>query len=591
MTHVDANESIGAFAKESEDSHDQVSSCCHIDFRAMRKFLALLLLATTTTALAASRDPVVGNHAMVASTSETASRIGVDVMKKGGNAVDAAVAVAFALAVTWPAAGNLGGGGFMLIRKADGTSEAIDYRERAPLAATRDMYLDTNGNVIKGASTDGYKAVGVPGTVAGLMLAHKRHGKLKWSELVEPARKLAAEGFIISPFLESVLHEDDTLKKLRPWPESSRIFLRDFKFGDRLKQPELAATLARVEANPRDFYDGVTAHRIVADMKAHHGLITMKDLHEYEPTIRKPLHGTYRGNELIIMPPPSSGGVAMIQMLHMLEKFDLQPMGWQSSRYLHLLVEVMRRAFADRAEYMGDPDFVKMPIDQLIARSYTDSRANEIDLEHASTSREIGPAHLEHTDTTHFAIVDGDGNMVSNTYTLNDWFGAGVTAKGTGVLLNNEMDDFTAKPGTPNEYHLIQSAKNSIEPRKRPLSSMVPVIVVKDGKPWFAAGAAGGPRIISTVLEIILAVVDFHMNIEQALDANRIHHQWMPDEIFWEPDGVNPDTRAALEKMGHAFHATPFAHISDANVVMIDPKTGRRLGASDPRRGGAAVGW
>jgi gamma-glutamyltranspeptidase/glutathione hydrolase len=555
----------------------------------MRKFIALLLFSTT--ALAASRDPVVARHAMVASTSEIASRVGVDVMKKGGNAVDAAVAVALALAVTWPAAGNIGGGGFMLIRKSDGTSEAIDYRERAPLAATRDMYLDANGNVIKGASTDGYKAVGVPGTVAGLMLAHKRHGKLKWSELVEPARKLAADGFVISPFLDGVLHDADTLKKLQPWPESRRIFLRKLTMGDRLVQPELAATLARLEANPRDFYEGVTAKRIVADMRAHGGILTLEDLRTYSPTIRQPLRGSYRGNEYIVMPPPSSGSIAMIQMLTMLEKYDVASMGWQSSRYLHLLTEVMRRAFADRAKYLGDPDFVKMPVRALLSPGYIEERRKSIDLERASPSSEIGAGVVEPTDTTHFAIVDGDGNMVSNTYTLNDWFGAGVTAKGTGVLLNDEMDDFTSRPGVPNEYQLIQSEANAIAPKKRPLSSMTPLIMLKDGKPWFATGAAGGPRIISTVLEIVVSIVDFHATIQEALDAGRIHHQWMPDEIYWEPNGINPDTRAALEKMGHKFREKPLAHISDANVVAIDPKTGLRLGASDPRRGGAAVGW
>jgi gamma-glutamyltranspeptidase / glutathione hydrolase len=556
----------------------------------MRKLVALLLVSTT--ALAASREPVVARHAMVASTSEIASRVGVDVMKKGGNAVDAAVAVALALAVTWPAAGNIGGGGFMLIRKADGTSEAIDYRERAPLAATRDMYLDANGNVIKGASTDGYKAVGVPGTVAGLMLAHKRHGKLKWSELVEPARKLAADGFVISPFLDGVLHDADTLKKLEPWPESRRIFLRKLTMGDRLVQPELAATLARIEANPRDFYEGVTAKRIVADMRANGGILTLEDLRKYEPTIRKPLRGSYRGNEYIVMPPPSSGSIAIIQMLTMLEHYDVASMGWQSSRYLHLLTEVMRRAFADRAKYLGDPDFVKMPVSALLAPTYIEERRRSIDLEHASSSREIGAGIVEPTDTTHFSIVDADGNMVSNTYTLNDWFGAGVTAKGTGVLLNDEMDDFTSRPGVPNEYQLIQSEANAIAPKKRPLSSMTPLIMLKDGgKPWFAVGAAGGPRIISTVLEIVVSIVDFHATIQEALDAGRIHHQWMPDEIYWEPNGINPDTRAALEKMGHKFREKPLAHISDANVVAIDPKTGLRLGASDPRRGGAAVGW
>jgi gamma-glutamyltranspeptidase/glutathione hydrolase len=266
-------------------------------------------------------------------------------------------------------------------------------------------------------------------------------------------------------------------------------------------------------------------------------------------------------------------------------------MGWQSSRYLHLITEVMRRAFADRAQFLGDPDFVKVPVAQLTARSLADERRKSIDLEHASSSAEIGAAHVESSDTTHFAIVDAEGNMVSNTYTLNDWFGAGVTAKGTGILLNDEMDDFTSRPGVPNEYQLIQSDKNAIAPKKRPLSSMTPLIMTKDGQPWFAVGAAGGPRIITTVLEIVLSLVDFHMTLQEALDAGRIHHQWMPDEIYWEENGTNPDTRAALEKMGHKFRAKPLDHISDANAVLIDPKNGRRVGASDPRRGGDAVGW
>jgi gamma-glutamyltranspeptidase/glutathione hydrolase len=559
--------------------------------------ITLVLLFATTSAFAVLRDPVVARHGMVASTSEIASRVGADVMKKGGNAVDAAVAVALTMAVTWPAAGNLGGGGFMLIRMADGTSEAIDYREVAPLAASREMYLDAKGNVIKGASTDGYKAVGVPGTIAGLMLVHKRHGKLKWSELVEPARKLAADGFIVTPFFDGVLHDADTLKKMNPWPESKRIFLRDghtYTIGERFKQPELAATLARIQKNPRDFYEGITARRIVADMRAHGGLITMKDLREYKPVIRTPLHGTYRGHEFIVMPPPSSGSVAIIEMLHMLEHYDVGSMGWQSAGYLHLLTEVMRRAFADRAEFLGDPDFNTMPIAALTSAKYAEERRKTIDLEHASSSKEIragDPAPFEKTDTTHFSIVDADGSMVSNTYTLNDWFGSGVTAKGTGVLLNNEMDDFTSRPGVANEYQLIQSAKNAIAPKKRPLSSMVPLIMLDNGKPWFAVGAAGGPRIISTVLEIVLSVVDFHINIQQAVDGGRIHHQWMPDEIFWEPDGTNPDTRAILEKMGHKFHEKGLDHISDANAVMIDPKTALRQGGSDARRSGVAAGY
>jgi gamma-glutamyltranspeptidase/glutathione hydrolase len=459
------------------------------------------------------------------------------------------------------------------------------------------MYLDANGKVIKGASTDGYKAIGVPGTVAGLMLVHKRHGRLKWSEVVEPARKLASEGFIVSAFLDLVLHDAETLKKMEPWPESRRIFFRDgriYTMGERFKQPELAATLARIQADPRDFYDGVTAHRIVADVRAHGGLITMKDLHDYKPAIRKPLHGSYRGHDFIVMPPPSSGGIALIEMLHMLEAYDVAGSGWQSARYLHLITEVMRRAFADRAEFLGDPDFVKLPVAGLTSQAFADERRKTIDLDRASTSAEIragDPAPFEKPETTHFSIVDDEGNMVSNTYTLNDWFGSGVTAKGTGVLLNDEMDDFTAHPGVANDYQLIQSEKNSIAPRKRPLSSMVPLIMLKDGKPWLAVGAAGGPRIISTVLEIVLDVVDFHASIQEAIDAGRIHHQGMPDEIYWEPNGINADSRAVLEKMGHKFRQNPNEHISDANGVMIDPKNGWREGGADARRSGTAVGW
>jgi gamma-glutamyltranspeptidase/glutathione hydrolase len=562
----------------------------------MKRILAAFLLFSTNL-FAASPAPVRGRHGMVASTSEIASRIGTDIMKKGGNAVDAAVAVAFALAVTWPAAGNLGGGGFMLVCNADGTSDAIDYRERAPLGATRDMYLDASGNVIKGASTDGYRAAGVPGTVAGLVLAHKRHGKLKWRDLVEPARKLAADGFIVSDFLDRVFRERDTLEKLEPWPESRRIFLRNgrlYEMGERFVQPELAATLARIQADPRDFYEGVTAKRIAADMRANGGLITARDLATYEPTVRKALRGSYRGRELIVMPPPSSGGIALIEMLHMLEQYDVGSMGWQSGRYLHLLVEVMRRAFADRSEFIADPEFARVPLTALTSPAYAEERRKSIDSEHASSSREVGPGDptpFEPGHTTHFAIVDAGGMMVSNTYTLNDWFGAGVTAKGTGVLLNDEMDDFTARPGVPNAWGLIQGEANAIQPKKRPLSSMTPVIMIDHGKPWLAVGAAGGPRIISTVLQILLNVIDFKLNLQESLDAWRIHHQWMPDEIYWEPNGVNPDTRAVLERMGHVFREKPNQYFSDANAVLIDPQTGMRLGASDARRGGKAVGY
>ncbi|HEY2322525.1 MAG TPA: gamma-glutamyltransferase [Thermoanaerobaculia bacterium] len=563
----------------------------------MRKVVAFFLLLTTTAAFAASRPPLRTHHGMVSSTSDIASRIGVEVMKKGGNAVDAAVAVAFALAVTWPAAGNLGGGGFMLIREADGKEEAVDYRETAPAAATREMYLDATGSVIKGASTDGYKAVAVPGTVAGLALVHKRHGKLPWRELVEPARKLAADGFIVSDYYAGVLRESDTQKKIDPWPETRRIFLRNGKpyaMGERFVQPELAATLARIERDPHDFYEGVTAHRIVADMKAHGGIITLADLRKFKPAIRQPLHGSYRGHDFITFPPPSSGGIAMVQMTRMLEGYDMASIPFQSAASLHLITEVMRRAFADRAELLGDPDFVKMPVAQLLSREYNEARRKTIDREHASNSQEIRagiPPAPEPDHTTHFAIVDAEGNMVSNTYTLNDWFGAGVTAKGTGIVLNNEMDDFTSRPGVPNEYQLIQSEKNAIEPHKRPLSSMTPVIMLDHGKPWLAIGGAGGPRIISGVFEVIVNLVDYKLNLQEALDAGRIHHQWLPDEIYWEVDGTNPDTRAALERMGHKFREHPNTFFSEVNAVMIDPDTGLRVGAADPRRSGAAAGY
>ncbi|HUP58921.1 MAG TPA: gamma-glutamyltransferase [Thermoanaerobaculia bacterium] len=563
----------------------------------MRRFTAALLLLATPL-LAASRQPVRAKQAMVASTSEIASRIGADVLKKGGNAVDAAVAVGFALAVTWPSAGNLGGGGFMLVRKADGTSEAIDYRERAPLAATRTMYLDAEGNVIKGLSTKGYKAVGVPGTVAGLALAHKRHGKLKWEELVEPARKLAAEGFEVNYHLMRSLSSKFAIERMESFPESRRIYLKDgrgWQMGETFVQPELAATLARIRDNPRDFYEGETARLVVADMKANGGIITAEDLRTYEPTIRTPLRGTYRGYDILSMPPPSSGGIALIQMLNMLEPYDLAAMGWHSSQHVHTVVEVMRRAFADRAELLGDTDFVKVPVAGLLSRAYADERRKSIDPQRASTSRETRAGKPESTETTHYSIVDPAGNVVSNTYTINDSYGSGVTVKGAGFLLNDEMDDFAARPGVPNDYLLIQGEANAIAPKKRPLSSMTPTIVLKDGKPFLIIGSPGGPTIINTVLHTIVNMIDFGMTIQEAIDAPRFHHQWMPDEIFWEERDLQADTRAALEKMGHRFRAKPgFSDsptIGDAHGIVIDPETGMRLGGSDPRRGGASVGW
>jgi len=568
----------------------------------MKTFLPLLLLVALPLQ-AASRLPVRAKHAVVASVDAIASKVGADVMKRGGNAVDAAVAVGLALAVTWPEAGNLGGGGFMLIRKDDGTTEAIDYREIAPLSATRDMYLDPMGNLIKDASLIGYQAVGVPGTVAGLALAHKRHGKLPWKELVEPARKLAAEGFVVSEYLSRSLRGKQTTERMKQFPESWRIFQRDgnpYEPGDTFAQPDLAKTLARIQADPNDFYRGETARRLVADIQAHGGAVTAEDLKQYKPAIRTPLRGTYRGHEIITMPPPSSGGVALLEMLNMLEPYDLKSMGWHSSQQVHAMVEVMRRAYADRAKFLGDTDFVKVPVAGLTSRAFAEQRRKDIDPARASDSKAVGdadPLPYESPQTTHFTIVDGDGTVVANTYTLNESYGAAVTAAGTGILLNDEMDDFTSKPGVPNAYGLIQGEANAIEPRKKPLSSMTPTIVLRDGKAWFSVGSPGGSTIINTVLQVIVNVVDYGMNLQQAIDAPRFHHQWLADKIAYESFEFSRDTQDALEKMGHVFAERPGAPptytgggLGDAHGVMIDAD-GTRLGASDPRRGGVAVGW
>jgi gamma-glutamyltranspeptidase/glutathione hydrolase len=545
---------------------------------------------------------------MVASTKELASRVGLEVLRRGGNAVDAAVAVAFALSVVHPVAGNLGGGGFMLIHLADGRTTAIDYREVAPAAATRDIFLDAGGELIKGegSSTVGYRAAGVPGTVAGLALALKKYGsgKLSWAQLIEPARRLAAAGFPVSPALADSLRRTP---KLEQYAESRRIFLNDGKFyaeGDMFRQPELAATLARLQRRgPREFYEGQTARLLVADMKRNNGLITLADLGGYRPKERAPVRGTYRGYEVISMPPPSSGGTALIEMLNLLEGYDLRALGWASSASLHLLIEVMRRAFADRAEHMGDADFVPVPVAGLIDKGYAERLRATIKMERASKSADVragNPVAEESSDTTHFTVADARGNAVANTYTLNDDYGSGVVASGTGMLLNDEMDDFTSKAGVPNAYGLIQGERNAIAPRKRPLSAMTPTFVLRrDGTLWFTAGSPGGPRIINAVLQVIVNVIDYGMNIQQAVDAPRIHHQWLPDEIFYEPYGLSTDTLRALEALGHRLTLRPEykgytlqGYMGDVQAIMIEEKTGQRLGASDPRRSeGGPVGY
>jgi len=550
---------------------------------------------------AASRGPVRAPHGMVASTSQIASQVGVDILKSGGNAVDAAIAVAFAEAVTHPAAGNLGGGGFMMIRLKDGKSTAIDYREMGPAAAHRDVYLDKDGNLIKGegSSTIGYRAAGVPGTVRGMELALKKYGsgKLTWAQLIEPARRLAADGFPLSYSYARSLRAEEKL--LGPYEDSKRIFLNYgnfYKEGEVLRQTDLAATFARLQKNgPNEFYEGQTARLIAEDMTRHNGLITLADLHNYVAKEREPLHSTYRGYEVISMPPPSSGGAVLIEMLNILEGYDLAKLGWSSSERYHLMTESMRRAFADRAEFMGDADFVKVPVAGMISKKYAATLRSNIQMDHASTSAQVRagkPAGYESEETTHFTVVDAQGNVVANTYTLNGGYGSGVVAKGTGVLLNNEMDDFAAKPGTPNAYGLIQGENNAVAARKRPLSAMTPTFVLrKDGSLWFAIGSPGGPTIINTVLQVITNIIDFDMNIQQAIDAPRIHHQWLPDEIAYEPLGLSADTKRALETRGHSLVNKP-RYMGDAEGIMIEEKSGARLGASDPRGAdSAAIGY
>ncbi len=547
----------------------------------------------------AAPAPVRGRHAMVASQHELASKIGVEIMRRGGNAVDAAIAVGIALAVVYPEAGNIGGGGFMLIRKANGETHAIDYREMAPKAVHRDVFVDGKGEPIRGegSSTVGYRASGVPGTLAGFDLAFKKYGsgKVRWADLVRPSRMIAQNGYVLSHRLAELFKAyKDTLED---YEDSKRIFLNDgrlFEEGDVLRQPELAATLARIERQgAREFYTGKTARLIADDMKAHNGLITLDDLKNYVAKERTPLTGSYRGHKIISMPPPSSGGVVMLEALNILEHYDVAKMQSNSAAKYHVLAESMRRAFADRAEYMADPDFVNVPVTKLIDKKYAETRRASIDLTRASSSREIkfGEAvGAEPMETTHYTIVDRDGTVVANTYTINDLYGSRVTIKGTGVLMNDEMDDFAARPGRANMFGLVQGERNKVEPGKRPLSSMTPTIVLrKDGSLWFAVGARGGPRIISAVMQTVINVIDHEMDISEAIDAPRIHHQWLPDQINYEPYGMSPDTMNVLTGYGHKF-ADNSGYIASATGIMIDEK-GVRLGAIDSRSDGLAIGY
>lgn len=540
---------------------------------------------------------------MVASVHELASRAGVEMMQAGGNAVDAAVATGFALAVVHPQAGNLGGGGFLLLRKANGEVRFIDFREKAPAGATQNMYLDAQGNVIKDASTIGYRAIGVPGSVAGLVYAEKKYGKLSLEKVIAPAISLARDGFPLA--WEDA--EDLKDEELAKFAASKHIFQRDGKYyqaGEVLKQPELARTLQRIAKNPDDFYHGAMARELAAAVAQGGGLITVDDLANYEVKEREPIRGTYRGYDIISAPPPSSGGIALVEILNILEGYDLAKLGNRSAQAIHLTAEAFRRAFYDRAEFLGDPDFAKIPVPQLIDKRYAAAWRESIDPNRASVSKDLKrpgmfnelervaglqpTAIREPENTTHYSVVDPEGNAVAVTTTLNDSFGSRVTAEGLGFLLNDEMDDFAAKQGVPNAYGLIQGPANAIGPGKRPLSAMTPTIVLKDGQLFLVLGSPGGPTIITTVANILMGVVDFGLDVQEAVNAPRFHHQWLPDAIHAE-DRLSPDTMNLLRSKGHKLNVAHFW--GDGECIMIDPQTGERLGASDGRNNGKAVGY
>jgi gamma-glutamyltranspeptidase / glutathione hydrolase len=554
---------------------------------------------------AASLRPAHAQHAMVASVHELASGAGAEIMKRGGNAVDAAVAVGFALAVVHPQAGNLGGGGFMLIRMADGATHFVDYREKAPAAARANMYLDAAGNVIPQASLLGYKSVGVPGSVAGMVYAEKKYGKLSLGQVMAPAVKLAREGYPLAWEDAQELKDEDLSK----FPESRRIFQKNgqyFKPGETLRQPELARSLERIARGPDDFYQGAIARELAADIQRGGGFVTAEDLSAYQVKEREPVRGTYRGYEIISAPPPSSGGVALLELLNILEGYDLASFGNRSAEAMHLSIEAFRRAFFDRAEFLGDPDFSKIPVAQLIDKKYAAAWRESIDPEHASASKDLqrpaifsqletyaalhpqAKAVYEPEHTTHYSVVDPEGNAVAVTTTLNDAFGSHVTAAGLGFLLNDEMDDFSVKPGVPNMFGLIQGPANAIGPGKRPLSSMVPTMVLKDGKLFLILGSPGGGRIITTVANILIGVIDYGLDIQQAVNAPRFHQQWLPDQSYIEP-GISPDTIRILQQKGHAIELQ--SYWSDGECIAIDSKTGERLGASDGRNNGRAIGY
>jgi gamma-glutamyltranspeptidase/glutathione hydrolase len=573
------------------------------------QFVVLIVAFTSATVCLAGGGmrPERAERGMVVSVHELASQAGVEMLQAGGNAIDAAVATGFALAVVHPAAGNIGGGGFMLIRMNDGETHFLDYREKAPGKATADMYQDAQGNVIPQLSRVGYKASGVPGSVKGLIQAQHRFGKLRLKQVTAPALRLASDGFALGWGDARSMTNDAGLAQ---YPDSKRIFQnggKGWRPGDIFRQPELARTLRRIVAAPDDFYRGRMAREFVEFVQQGGGLITVEDMANYDVKEREPVRGAYRGLEIISAPPPSSGGIALIETLNILEGYDLAKAGFGSAESIHLIAEAYRRAFYDRAQFLGDPEFSDVPVMGLADKKYAVDWRSSINLQRASsssrlerpeTSIELTRYATEHpvfapgkeaTQTTHYSVVDADGNAVAVTTTLNGGFGSKVTVGPLGFLLNNEMDDFSAKTGVPNMFGLLQSDANAVGPNKRPLSAMTPTIVLKDGKLWLVLGTPGGPTIITTVANILIGAVDFGLDIQQAVNAPRFHHQWIPDRILMERDRFSPDTINLLKNAGHTI---AFGGGGDGECIQIDLPTGVRLGASDARNeSGKAVGY
>lgn len=566
---------------------------------AMKHFFLAACLFIPTTSFAADANPAaraiyqagtihqpeLSRDGMVSTQESVAAQVGSDILRRGGNAVDAAVAVGFALAVTHPQSGNLGGGGFMMLAQPEGEVTAIDFREMAPAAATRDMYLGADGEVDNDKAQFSRASAGVPGSVAGLLHALDSYGTMTRRQVMGPAIRLAERGFDVTPSFALSLASAGSLKA----DESSLDYFGGYQFGDKMVQADLAETLRRIVKDGREgFYAGETADLIVAEMAQGNGLITHEDLANYQVVEREPIVGSYRGYTVTAMPPPSSGGVHMVQMMNILEGYDLSADGHNSAAYLHKLIEAMRRAYADRSVYLGDPDFADVPVADLTARDYADALRETIDPTAASRSIDIRPGSelpVESMDTTHYSVIDKDGRAVSVTYTLNFSYGSGYSVDGAGFLLNNEMDDFSSKPGSPNGYGLIGGEANEIEPRKRPLSSMTPTIVLKDGSPVLATGSPGGSTIITSVMQAVLNVVEWDMNVAQSLHAPRIHHQWLPDLVIIEP-GISPDTLTILETMGHIFPKDGEGTIARTTLGLVN-SVGRDgdwfVGAADPR--------